>query len=181
MDIKSISRRNFIRMSAIGAGCLCLTGCYNAPGHYHYVLTAEEAGIVDSLADQIIPPDEFAGGSEAGVTNYIDRQLAGFYNDQVDMYRTCLKALDKTCKEVYGKEFTALDFDTQLEYLTEIEEGKYNDADWHGYTASSFFGTLRNHCLQGFYGSPRHGGNKNYVSYRMMKLDYPLIIGRNVH
>jgi gluconate 2-dehydrogenase gamma chain len=31
----------------------------------------------------------------------------------------------------------------------------------------------------GFYGSPRHGGNKDYISYRMLGLDYPLIIGRN--
>jgi gluconate 2-dehydrogenase gamma chain len=78
-------------------------------------------------------------------------------------------------------EFTSLDLDTQFEYLTDIESGKYNEMDWDGYTPSSFFSTLRDHCLQGYYGSPRHGGNKNYVSYRMMKLDYPLIIGRNVH
>jgi len=33
--------------------------------------------------------------------------------------------------------------------------------------------------MQGFYGSPRHGGNKNNVSYKMMRLDYPVIIGQN--
>ena len=181
MDIKAISRRNFIKISAIGAGCLCLTGCYDPPGSYRYIFTAKEAEIVDALADQIIPPDDYAGGSVAGVTNYIDRQLAGFYNDQADMYKSCLEALNKTCKEIYGKEFTALDFDTQFEYLTDIDSGKYDDRDWDGHRASTFFGTLRDHCLQGYYGSPRHGGNKNYVSYRMMRLDYPLIIGRNVH
>ena len=181
MDIKTISRRNFIKMSTVGAGCLCLTGCYTLPESYHYILTAKESEILDALADQIIPPDEFAGGKDAGVTNYIDKQLAGFYSEHTDMYKKCLDALNKTCVEIYGKEFTALDFKTQFEYLTDIENGKYNERDWNGYTASSFFGTLRDHCLQGYYGSPRHGGNKNYVSYRMMKLDYPLIIGRNVH
>ncbi|MFO7923519.1 MAG: gluconate 2-dehydrogenase subunit 3 family protein [Bacteroidales bacterium] len=181
MDIKSISRRNFIKMSAAGAGCLCLTGCYNLPASYHYILTAGEAELLDALADQIIPPDDFSGGKDAGVTNYIDRQLAGFYSEHTDMYRKCLSALNSTFLEIYGKEFTEADFDKQREYLMDIEGGKYNDRDWHGYTASSFFGTLRNHCLQGYYGSPRHGGNNNYVSYRMMKLDYPLIIGRNVH
>ena len=181
MDIKSISRRNFIRMSAVGAGCLCLTGCYKPPGSYHYLLTAAEAAILDALADQIIPPDDYAGGKDAGVTSYIDRQLAGFYSEHVDMYRKCLCALNSTFLEVDGKEFAEADFNTQFEYLRDIESRKYNDMDWHGYTASSFFGTLRDHCLQGYYGSPRHGGNKNYVSYRMMRLDYPLIMGRNVH
>ena len=33
--------------------------------------------------------------------------------------------------------------------------------------------------MQGFYGSPRHGGNKDYASYRMLGLDYPNIIGQN--
>ena len=181
MDIKSISRRNFIRMSAAGAGSLCLASCYTGNGSQYRVLTNEEARIVDSLADQIIPPDEYAGGSEAGVTRFIDRQLAGFYSEHTRMYRVCLKGFEETCIKVYGEGFTGLSLEKQFEYLSNIESGKYNDPEWEGFTLSSFFGTLRNHCLQGYYGSPRHGGNKNHVSYRMMKLDYPLIIGRNHH
>ena len=181
MNAKSISRRNFIKMSAIGAGCLCIPGCAGTPVSYHYILTAREAEILDALADQIIPPDEHAGGRDAGVTNFIDKQLAGFYNEHVPMYRACLKALDETCREIYGVDFISLDFDSRTEYLENIESGNYNSADWNGFTASSFFGTLRNHCLQGFYGSHRHGGNKDFVSYRMMKLDYPFLVGRNVH
>jgi gluconate 2-dehydrogenase gamma chain len=33
--------------------------------------------------------------------------------------------------------------------------------------------------MQGFYGAPRHGGNKDYASFKMMKLDYPLLVGQN--
>ena len=33
--------------------------------------------------------------------------------------------------------------------------------------------------MQGFYGSPRHGGNRNYVSYKMLGLEYPRVIGQN--
>jgi gluconate 2-dehydrogenase gamma chain len=83
--------------------------------------------------------------------------------------------------ETFGKGFAGLEFNTQFEYLTDIESGKYNSADWNGYTPSAFFNTLRNHCLQGYYGSPRHGGNKDHVSYRMMNLDYPFLVGRNHH
>ncbi len=181
MNLKSFSRRSFIRISAAGAGCLYLTGCYSSPTPEYIILTSKEAALLDALADQIIPPDDFAGGKEAGVTNYIDKQLFGFFSGQADMYRKCLSALNKTSLEVYGKEFTELPNEKQFEYLRDIQTGKYNKEDWGGYTASSFFGTLRAHCMQGYYGSPRHGGNRNYVSYRMMNLDYPLIMGRNVH
>ena len=181
MYIKFFSRRNFIRISAAGAGCLYLTGCYSSPNPEYIIFTLKEATLLDALADQIIPPDDFAGGKEAGVTNFIDKQLYGFYSDQADMYKKCLSALNTTCVEFYGKEFTELPVEKQFEYLRDIQTGKYNNEDWEGYTASSFFGTLRAHCMQGYYGSPRHGGNRKYVSYRMMKLDYPLIMGRNVH
>ena len=33
--------------------------------------------------------------------------------------------------------------------------------------------------MQGFYGSPRHGGNRNYASYRMLGLEYPPVLGQN--
>jgi len=33
--------------------------------------------------------------------------------------------------------------------------------------------------MQGYYGSPRHGGNKDNMSYKMLKLDYPVVIGQN--
>jgi gluconate 2-dehydrogenase gamma chain len=33
--------------------------------------------------------------------------------------------------------------------------------------------------MQGFYGSPRHGGNRGFVSFRMIGIDYPRIVGQN--
>jgi gluconate 2-dehydrogenase gamma chain len=33
--------------------------------------------------------------------------------------------------------------------------------------------------MQGYYGSPIHGGNKDYMSFDMLGLDYPLNIGQN--
>jgi gluconate 2-dehydrogenase gamma chain len=35
------------------------------------------------------------------------------------------------------------------------------------------------HTWQGFHGGPRQGGNRNYVSYRMMGLAYPILLARN--
>jgi len=33
--------------------------------------------------------------------------------------------------------------------------------------------------MQGFYGNPRHGGNRDYASYRMLGLDYPQLVGQD--
>ncbi|MFC2091007.1 hypothetical protein ACFLT1_09565, partial [Bacteroidota bacterium] len=51
---------------------------------------------------------------------------------------------------------------------------------WEGLVnQSSLFRRMIQHTMQGFYGSPRHGGNKNYISYKLMKLEYPYIVGQN--
>ena len=60
-----------------------------------------------------------------------------------------------------------------------MERGELAIDRWKDISQSEFFEMILRHTMQGFYGSPRHGGNKNYVSYRMMKVDFPLLIGQN--
>jgi len=42
-----------------------------------------------------------------------------------------------------------------------------------------FFELLRNHTMEGYYGSPRHGGNRDAVSWRMLGLAEPPVLGRS--
>jgi len=42
----------------------------------------------------------------------------------------------------------------------------------------AFFNLVRQHTLEGYYGSPRHGGNRDAVSWRMLGLDEPPLRGR---
>jgi len=44
--------------------------------------------------------------------------------------------------------------------------------------ASPFFELVRMHTLEGYYGSPRHGGNRDAASWRMLGLDEPPLRGR---
>jgi gluconate 2-dehydrogenase gamma chain len=37
---------------------------------------------------------------------------------------------------------------------------------------------LVSHTMEGFYGDPRHGGNRDRVSWKMLKLPYPPVRGR---
>jgi gluconate 2-dehydrogenase gamma chain len=188
-----LTRRGFIAMAAAGAGGMVfLTRCNNPERYSTYrFFTDEEAMLVDDLVDQIIPPDDWPGAKDAGVTNFIDRQLAGTYARFRDDYRSGLKSISLSCQELFGLSFIELNCDQQRDFLIHMEAGKLNELVnekdtgnglnpiWKDGFERRFFRLLRDHTMQGFYGSPRHGGNLNYVSYKMVRLDYPLIIGQN--
>jgi len=142
-------------------------------------LTPSEAKAVVAIAEQIIPADISPGATDACVVNFIDTQLNGFYARHQSTYRNGLKALQATCEAEHGKRFEDLTWGTQTDVLTAMDTGQMTSALWSGTSAREFFRLLRDHTMQGFYGSPRHGGNRNYISYQMMGLEYPPVIGQN--
>jgi len=175
-----LSRRDFIKLATLGAGSLSLVaGC--APQHPgdRAVLSGDEAGLLGAIADRIIPPDEWPGGRENGVVTFVDRQLAGPYRRFRRDYQLGLAAMTSTCMERYGKRFESLSTGEQNSFLKEMESGSLRDREWKEGFSRRFFEMLRSHAMQAYYGSPRHGGNPNYASYKMMGLDYPPMIGQN--
>jgi gluconate 2-dehydrogenase gamma chain len=129
------------------------------------------------MVDQIIPPDQDAGAVWAGVVNYIDRQLCGPYQNLQSVYRQGLAGIDQTSQSTYGKLFADLESQQQIELLHRLEEGKAPASFWKQ-PSSDFFRTIVDHTMQGFYGDPRHGGNREGVSWKMLNLPYPPIRGR---
>src|SRR3990172_679823 len=76
---RPIPRRKFFQVSAAAAFAGGVLGaCSGRNGPWRF-LTAAEAALVDSIAAQIIPEDQDAGGRIAGVVNFIDIQLTGHY------------------------------------------------------------------------------------------------------
>lgn len=181
MKTNIFSRRHFIQMAAIGSGgILLLPACVNqAAKPIWRFFTKQEASLMDAIAEQIIPTDEWPGGKEAGVTNYIDKQLVGPYTRHQEIYRKGMMNIHQNCEAVYHKQFEELDWNEQTHFLEGMEAGKADRNYWEEGFDKKFFGMLRSHSMQGFYGSPRHGGNKHNISYQMLRLDYPVIIGQN--
>ena len=176
----NLTRRRFIALSVMGAGGMCLlTKCANPTLSRWRFLTEEESILLDALVEQIIPTDEWQGGRDAGITNFIDKQLVGPYSRFQQTYRKGLLALRKTCKDKFQKQFEELQWDDQTRLLETMEVGKMGGGNWENGLDWQFFGLLKDHSMQGYYGSSRHGGNKNNESYKMLKLDYPVIIGQN--
>jgi len=67
----------------------------------------------------------------------------------------------------FGKRFVELTDEQQIEVLNTVEEH-----------ARQFFQFILAHTRQGFYGDPRHGGNRNMVSWKMVGLPFPPVRGR---
>lgn len=175
-----VTRRRFITLSLVATGGMCLLSrCVNPPLSSWRFLTGQESTLLDALVEQIIPTDDWPGGCDAGVTNFIDKQLVGPYTRYQEAYRKGLHAIQETCKTKFQKQFENLSWEEQTQFLKKMEAGKMEGKAWEKGFDREFFGLIRSHAMQGFYGSPRHGGNKNNVSYKMMKLDYPVIIGQN--
>jgi len=174
-----LNRRNFIKSVSLASGSvLFFTSCRNQPGGYLF-FTSEEAPCVIAICEQIIPKDDSPGATDAGVIYYIDRQLAGIFHYNQETYRNGVRNLQTFCTQKYGKRFEQLDSDSQTNLLRLMETNHMKESEWSGGHSSDFFNLVRTHTMQGFYGSPIHGGNKDYLSFRMLKLDYPLVIGQN--
>jgi len=178
MNIKH-NRRKFLKTTVTGmAGFTLLPRCAAELGEWRF-LTDEEAKVIIAMCEQIIPVDKDPGATDANVINFIDKQLVTHYKTHQEEYRTGIKGVQETSNAMFKNKFENLDWEEQYQVMLELESGKAKGEKWKNNSSSGFFNMVRNHTVQGFYGSPRHGGNKNYVSYRMLELDYPQIIGQN--
>ncbi len=186
-DGMKLSRKDFIKIVTLGAGALSLTaggisvfeGCSTAKVPGVLFFTEEEIKLAEAIAEQIIPADDWPGGREAGVANFMDLQLIGPYRRFQQDYRKGLAGLEHSCADKYHRKFIDLSRETQTAVLQDMETGRLDGDIWRNGFSEYFFELLRSHCLQGYYGSPRHGGNKNYISYKMIGLDEPQIVGEN--
>jgi gluconate 2-dehydrogenase gamma chain len=186
---RGLSRRTLVKVAAVGlaggamgaGGSALLTRQgQTTPPTYRFFTDAEAALVVD-LCEQIIPRDDTPGATDAGVVHYVDRQLATRLSRHQKTYRQGLRAFAQTCVAVQKLPFAQLSTERKIAFMRQIKAGKVPADTWTGGTPAAFFSLLVSHTMQGFYGSPRHGGNRDYVSYKILGLDYPQVIGRNRH
>ena len=168
-----INRRDFIRLAASAAVVGSSVSCGKIISPWRS-LTADEADTLASLCNQIIPEDRDPGAISAGVVNYIDVQLSGRLKRMKKAYREGIAELNNRSYQRYGKRFASPSDQQQADFLAAIDVG----SEWKGASLRKFFRMVVDHTMQGFYGDPRHGGNRNRASWAMLKLPYPPIRGR---
>ena len=141
--------------------------CSRAGRRYRF-FTDSEAATVGAIGDRIIPPDDDPGAAATGVVDFIDRQLAGHYAHWQEAYEQGIAEINEAARQQFGGGFARLSPDQQVAMLKEREK-------------SSFFIMIRDHTMQGFYSDPRHGGNRDFVSWRMLGVPNPPVRGRAHH
>lgn len=166
---EQMDRRSFLKTAAGGTVVLAslpmlgvTTEHPAAPGCK--VLTPSQAALVGTIADRIVPADEYPGGRDAGVVFYVDRILAGrfgrFYRNR---YARGLKLIDGLSQKKFGHDFLSLESEQQVSILKALEFGDAARAEARG-----FFGLLRQHTMEAYYGDPEHGGNRDQASWKMI-------------
>jgi len=174
------NRRDFIKSASLAFGSVLLfPSCLKQSNTIYRFFTPEEARCIIAFSEQIIPKDVSPGATDAGVIFYIDRQLAGVFNYDQDIYRNGIKKLQAYCKIKYSKTFELLTSDDQIKVMKMMETNQLNETEWPKGNPGELFYLILSQTMQGFYGSPIHGGNKDYASFKMLKIDYPLVIGQN--
>lgn len=176
----ALDRRTFLKKGVAGFGSIMLIpSCVKSFSPFGF-FTSGETGCVVAMCERMIPEDEHGGGATAaGVIHYIDRQLIAVFDYDQVVYQRGIASLQANSLDLFGKRFESLDPGDQDTLLRRMESGGLPEEHWEGVDQRRFFNRVLSHTMQGFYGAPRHGGNRDYMSYRMMGLDIPLLIGRN--
>lgn len=162
----ALTRRQFVAAGALSGSAIAI-GCKGSGEGDWEFFTGEQAATLKAICDQIVPGDDFPSASDAGVITFIDRQMVRHFRRFRGAYRDGLERADALSRSRFGRELAALAPQQQLEVVTAIEQQD-----------RAFFELVRNHTLDGYYGPPRHGGNRDAVSWRMLGLDEPPLNGR---
>ncbi|HEX9563062.1 MAG TPA: gluconate 2-dehydrogenase subunit 3 family protein [Gemmatimonadaceae bacterium] len=117
----------------------------------------EQAAEVDAMASRIIPSDDTPGAHEAGVVYFIDRSLSTWARDQQPGFTAGLAKLAKDVGAVVPGQ-------TKLAALTAVQQ----DAVLRSIEGTDFFGQVRFATLAGMFSLPSHGGNRDWVGWRML-------------
>jgi gluconate 2-dehydrogenase gamma chain len=176
---KQVERRQFLQLGSAALWGASFFRCGNPDNAQYRFFTDEEAALVIELTDQIIPADEYPGAKWAGVIHYIDRQLVGPFTRNQSNYRDSLPNIDRACRELHGSSFLELEWNARTTFLETVDSGNAPKTAVSPAELRSFFNLVRGHTMQGFYGGPQHGGNKDFTSWRMMGLPYPQVRGQN--
>jgi gluconate 2-dehydrogenase gamma chain len=209
---QSSGRRWFLKsVSAIGAA-VPATAALGADPHAHHMhgeqlaqaarakgqlqpqaygwLTAVEASFIEAAGARLIPADELGpGAKEAGVSFFIDGQLAGAYGTMArnyrqgpwpegtpqqgyqsrltpqEVYRAAMAEIGTVCAARYKKQFHELDATQQDEILKEIEAGKF---PLEAVSPAFFFNLLLANTIEGFFADPIYGGNRDKIGWKLV-------------
>ena len=169
----------------------------SAPARDGYTfLTPPEAAFIEAFVDVLVPADELTpSGTDLGLATFIDRQLAGAWGKgdrlyqqgpwaqgapgqgyqlpltPAEFFRAGIAAVNKHCKDEYGKEFDRLAAADKQRVLENLDKSMINLEHLSG---KQFLDVAYQATMEGLFGDPIYGGNKNKAAWKM--IGYPGVI-----
>lgn len=95
------------------------------------------------------------------------------------VYRDGLAALDRVSVERNRAHYDELPLAAQTAMTAQLEQGAIDSSVWPADAQRGFFRMVRDHTMQGYYGDPRHGGNRDHAGWRTLGVPYPPVRGRD--
>ena len=158
--------------------------------------TAPEIVFIDAAVSRLVPADELGpGAKEAGVTLFIDQQIAGSFGraetwymlgpwkdgtpeqgyqlklTPAQLYRVGIQSIDDYCRRTFNKKtFAELGASDQDKILHGLEKGEIELADA---PAKEFFAMLWQNTNEGFFADPIYGGNRNFAGWKLIGFPGP--------
>ena len=192
-----ISRRSFFKGAAAAAATAAVApGCERAPEDSsgqrrpYSFFKADEASFIEAAVARLIPADETGPGAlEAAVPTYIDRQLAGAWGagerlyrsgpwqpgkpeqgyqlpfTPAELFRNAMRAIIEDLRTTTRGSFAKLQTEDQDAYLRTLER---ETKDLGGVPSNTFFASLLEMTIEGFFSDPIHGGNKGMVGWKLI-------------
>jgi gluconate 2-dehydrogenase gamma chain len=161
-----------------------------APAAAYVFFSRLEAAFVDAALSRLIPNDELGPGAvEAGVTYFIDRQLAGAWGGHArnyrqgpwqdgtpeqgfqspmtpqEIYRAAIAEIDTHCASALGGRFAELPVAVQEVVLRDLQSGgiALREAP-----SALFFDMLWTNAQEGFFSDPMYGGNIDKAGWKLV-------------
>lgn len=164
-------------------------------GTFSY-FTQPEISFLDAALSRLIPADALGpGAKEAGVTFFIDQQMAGAFgraeawymqgpwNDGTDeqgyqlkltpaqLYRVGIQGTKDYCRRTFNnKSFAELGAADQDKVLHGLEKG---EIELTGAPAKEFFSMLWQNTGEGIFADPMYGGNRDFAGWKLLGFPGP--------
>jgi len=162
-----LSRRAVIASAAI-IPVAALTAAAQTPAPS--ALSDAQLRLLAAFVDRLIPKDELGpSASESGVPEYINRSLGDYLAGEKPAFIEGLQSTDAFAHRSQDRAFIDLSADKQDALLTLMESGTAEGFP----NARAFFNRARRLTLEGMFGDPYYGGNKNFAGWDLIKYPGP--------
>jgi gluconate 2-dehydrogenase gamma chain len=156
-----------------------------APTPTYIFFNSAEAAFIEAAVARLIPKDEIGPGAlEAGVPNYIDKQLGGAWGagerlyrsgpwrqgaatqgyqlpfTPAEMFRTAVRAMNRK-----HPEFPTLKPAEQDALIHALQK---DNEDLGGVPSGLFIAALLDVTIEGFFADPVYGGNRDMIAWKMI-------------